>query len=125
MANCRSVFRILKRCSSTSTAPTIITSIENGIATITLNNPTKLNALTESLGDDFHATVTRLGSSPTLRAVILTGAGKAFSAGGDLAFLEDRTRSPPLANAERMRAFYKRFLSIRSLPVPVIAAING
>ncbi|KAI8610283.1 ClpP/crotonase-like domain-containing protein, partial [Chytriomyces sp. MP71] len=50
----------------------------------------------------------------------------AFSAGGDLAFLRARTNmNKPARNAETMRQFYGRFLSVRSLPFPTIAAING
>jgi len=47
------------------------------------------------------------------------------SAGGDLEFLRDRTKDTGTNNANVMRAFYRRFLSLRSLPVPVISAING
>ena len=55
----------------------------------------------------------------------LTGKGKAFSAGGDLKFLRDRTADTPHNNTKIMRAFYRRFLSLRSLHVPVISALNG
>jgi enoyl-CoA hydratase len=51
--------------------------------------------------------------------------GKAFSAGGDLQFLLARSKDSPLSNSQVMRDFYGRFLSLRTLPVPVIAAING
>jgi enoyl-CoA hydratase/carnithine racemase len=60
-----------------------------------------------------------------LRAAIITGAGKAFSAGGDLEFLRARTRDTPDNNIKVMLAFYRRFLCVRDLPVPTIAAING
>jgi enoyl-CoA hydratase/carnithine racemase len=65
---------------------------------------------------------------PCLAAWLRThrvGQGKAFSAGGDLGFLEDRTRTAALDNVDIMKKFYARFLSVRTLPVPVIAAING
>ncbi len=63
-----------------STASTaVLTSIDNhGVATITLSNPGKLNALTEELGDEFSAVVRRVGAEPKLRAVILTGEVRAY-----------------------------------------------
>lgn len=57
--------------------------------------------------------------------LILTGSGKAFSAGGDLDFLLSRCDDTPHNNSTAMRAFYERFLSLIKLPVPIIAAING
>ncbi len=110
-----------------TTAAALVTSTisTNGVATITLNDPDRLNALTAPMGDQLTALVRDLQCDQGLRACVLTGAGKAFSSGGDLDFLEDRTRSPALENAETMRAFYDKFLVVRTMPVPVIAAING
>lgn len=100
-----------------------------GVAIITLSRPERLNALTVAMGASFEAAVKSLGMEPDLRAVVLTGEGRAFSAGGDLDFLERRAQAGAeggaQANAEEMRAFYRRFLSLRTLPVPVLAAVNG
>ena len=120
--------RFCKRFTS-DTAPqsTVIHIVDaaSGIATIILNNPSKFNMLTEETGLRMMDTVAALKAVKSLRAVVITGAGKAFSAGGDLQFLEERTRSKPLDNVEMMKKFYSMFLCIRSLPVPTIAAING
>jgi len=102
------------------------TGPEGRVAVVRLNRPDKLNAMTTELGDAFAEAVQTLNSeAETLGAVVVTGAGKAFSAGGDLQFLRDRHVDQPSRNAPIMRTFYQRFLCVRSLPVPVIAAING
>jgi len=105
----------------------VTTSLERDghIAVVTLNNPSKLNALTEPMGDQLISKVNELNKIKELRVAIITGAGKAFSAGGDLDWLLARHRDTPQNNIQVMQQFYKKFLVLRSLPVPVIAAING
>lgn len=95
------------------------------VAVITLNNPSKLNALTEELGDCLGSKVEEIKNIPDVRVVLLTGAGKAFSAGGDLDWLLARHRDQPDNNIRIMQDFYSKFLILRSIPVPVIGAING
>merc|ERR1719228_478212 len=68
------------------------------VAVLTLNSPTKLNALSEEMGDELTDHVMKLKENATLRCCVLTGAGKAFSAGGDLAFLMDRHNDTPANN---------------------------
>lgn len=111
-----------------SSAVTVERAGPNGrVAVVRLNRPDKLNAMTTELGDSFAEVIAKLGreEAETLGAVVVTGAGKAFSAGGDLQFLRNRHKDTPSRNAPIMRTFYQRFLCVRSLPVPVIAAING
>eukprot|EP01138_Halocafeteria_seosinensis_P012786 gb/GECG01013062.1/.p1 GENE.gb/GECG01013062.1/~~gb/GECG01013062.1/.p1 ORF type:complete len:297 (+),score=32.04 gb/GECG01013062.1/:1-891(+) len=118
----------VRRFCSTSAADSklVLVNRENGIVRITLNAPDKLNPLTVDMGTQFREEINKLQENPEgIRAVILTGAGKAFSAGGDLQFLDDRMRDSPSRNAQIMRNFYERFLCIRKLPFPTIAAING
>jgi len=98
---------------------------DNKVAVITLNNPSKLNALTEPMGEALIDHVHEVKNLPDVRVAIVTGAGKAFSAGGDLDWLLARHRDAPDNNIRVMQDFYKKFLVLRSLPVPVIAAING
>jgi enoyl-CoA hydratase len=101
---------------------------DDGVAVLTLDDPGRRNAMTDEMGDALAASTAELAGDEQLRAVVLTGAPPAFSAGGDLAMLEDlarRTRDDAFDATETMRAFYRRFLTVRELPVPVIAAING
>jgi len=95
------------------------------VTKITLNRPDRLNALTVDMGEAFADVIDSLRGDTDVRAVVLTGAGRAFSAGGDLEFLRARQADTPDGNAREMKAFYKRFLSMRTLGVPLVAAING
>lgn len=97
----------------------------NHVGVLTLNVPEKLNALSVDVGIAFEERIQQVKKEKDLRAVVLTGAGNAFSAGGDLAFLDARASVTPKENADEMRRYYARFLSIRQVQVPVIAAING
>jgi len=100
----------------------------DGIAVVTLNDPDRRNAMTVEMGEAMQASFGELATDEDLRAVVLTGAPPAFSAGGDLDMLEShgrRTREEGFDAADEMRAFYTRFLAVQAVPVPVIAAVNG
>jgi enoyl-CoA hydratase len=101
---------------------------DGGIAVLTLDDPERRNAMTAQMGDALTDACGTLGEDAELRVVVLTGTPPAFSAGGDLGMLEDlgrRTREEGLDATDHMLGFYRRFLAVRDLPVPVIAAING
>ncbi len=101
---------------------------DDGVAVLTLDDPDRRNAMTESMGDALAERCGELREDADLRAVVLTGTPPAFSAGGDLGMLEElarRTREEGFDATDFMQAFYARFLAIAALPVPVIAAING
>ena len=100
----------------------------DGVALVTMDDPERRNAMTEQMGRDLATALGELGDDPALRCVVLTGTPPAFSAGGDLAMLEDlgrRAREDGFDATATMRAFYDRFLAVRDVPVPVVAAING
>ncbi len=101
---------------------------DNGVVVLTFDDPARRNAMTEQLGDALASATAQLRGDSDVRVVVLTGTPPAFSAGGDLDFLEDlatRARDGGFDATETMRTFYERFLSLRDLPVPVIAAVNG
>lgn len=98
---------------------------EEKIAIITLNDPDKLNAMSEEMASDFKAVVDGLKGNENIRCVIITGAGRAFSAGGDLDMLKKKTTLPGEKNRQIMLKYYSDFLCARDLGIPLIAAING
>jgi enoyl-CoA hydratase/carnithine racemase len=99
------------------------TEFRDGIATLQLDRPQQLNALSESVLDALQAALDELSGETGLRCVILAGAGRAFCAGHDL---EEMRRTPTI---EYYRSLFDRcsrvMQSIRSLPVPVIARVQG
>jgi enoyl-CoA hydratase len=107
----------------------ILLERSNGIMRLTFNRPESRNAMTPAMGDEVVRAVEEIRGDPNTRVLILTGSGKSFSSGGDLAMLARDTGAAPSEGAPSMagspRDFYARYLSIRSLPVPTIAAING
>jgi enoyl-CoA hydratase len=95
------------------------------VAWMTLNDPDRLNALSEEMGIALVKLVPRINKDKTIRAVVLTGAGRAFSAGGNLDIIEARTRKKAGVNQKEMLGFYGRFLAVLKIEAPTIAMING
>lgn len=102
---------------------TVLYSVENEIATITLNRPQALNAMNKELIDALSASLNEVKITKTIRVVILTGSGRAFCAGGDLSYLST------LNDSVKTNAFISKVGSlveqIRQLEQPVIAMVNG
>ncbi|MEL7691896.1 crotonase/enoyl-CoA hydratase family protein [Citromicrobium bathyomarinum] len=105
-------------------------STTNHIATLTLNRPDSMNALGQAGdGEAFAAACDAINANPAIRCAILTGAGRAFSAGGDIKAMRDRTGNfagSPADIADGYRNNIHRILrALYGLRVPLIAAING
>lgn len=113
-------------CSPSSSPPPLVLYEQRGrVGVITLNAPDRLNALSVEMGAALAQVLDRVDTRTT-HALITRGAGKAFSAGGDLAFLRARAADTGSRNAVLMKRFYDLFLgAIRAVPLPTIAAING
>jgi enoyl-CoA hydratase len=100
--------------------------IRDAVATLTLNRPDVRNAMTAEMGRCVEATVARVNAMADVRAVVVTGAGRAFSAGGDLDSLAKDAGLGDAGDGLGGGAnFYSLYLSIGRLAVPSIAAING
>jgi 2-(1,2-epoxy-1,2-dihydrophenyl)acetyl-CoA isomerase len=105
--------------------PTVLTTRKGGVLRLTLNRPDKLNAFTRTMLAELHTNLNNGASDPTCRVVVLTGAGRAFSAGQDLA---ESTRGRPAVPdaADLLKVAYNPLIKlISTMPKPVIAAVNG
>jgi 2-(1,2-epoxy-1,2-dihydrophenyl)acetyl-CoA isomerase len=97
--------------------------IDDGVATLTLDRPDALNALTVPLKEALIRAFADVAADPAVRVVILTGAGRAFCAGQDL---RERLEPGAAPLATEIRERYNPLIrSIRELPKPVVAAVNG
>lgn len=100
--------------------------VKNSIAKITLNRPEVGNALDPNLAEDFFAAVTAIEADPSIRVVIVTGAGKAFCSGGDVKYLLDVvTKLTPIEIRDFLMNLGRPIMGLRSLKQPVLASING
>ena len=103
---------------------TVIWRTEGAVTRVALARPDKLNALGEDEARDFAAAMKAVARERS-KVVVLEGRGKAFCAGGDLAFIEGNGRRPKAALAPLMRRYYGSFLAVRSLPQVTVAKIHG
>ncbi len=95
------------------------------VVLLTMNRPGRGNTLDVEVLDGLVSHTTELASDDNVRALVLTGAGKAFCAGGDVGWLASEPDATVDQLRTRMIGFYRAWLSIRRLEVPTIAAVNG
>jgi 2-(1,2-epoxy-1,2-dihydrophenyl)acetyl-CoA isomerase len=105
----------------------ITTDRDGAVATVTLNRPDKLNALTQVMSDELVDVFTGIARDQSVRAVLLTGAGRGFCAGQDLTEFETSYRAGdrPDIQAHLERSYHRLIPVIVETPQPVIAAVNG
>lgn len=99
--------------------------VEGSIARITLNRPEKRNALNDELIAGIKSGLRAAAVEPSVRAVVISGAGKDFCSGADLSALQKISEATITENAADARSMMELFTLMRELPIPVIAAVQG
>ena len=108
---------------SISTVPVVLTARDEGVLTLTLNRPEVLNSLTDEVLDAVATACREAGADDSVRAVVITGAGRGFCAGQDL---RTRSESGGVDVRTHLREHYVPVIrAIRELEKPVIASVNG
>jgi len=103
----------------------IILKMEDGIATLTFNRPEKRNALDYQMCDEICDAVHEIANNDEVRVLVLTGAGSAFSAGGDLETHPAATAKDRETRIKHLRHSVQVASELRSLEMPLIGSING
>src|SRR5215467_7310635 len=106
--------------------PVLQEARHDGVAVLVMNRPDRLNALNNELATALNDAVRRIAGDGSVRVVVVTGAGRAFCAGGDLALIgKGRASGDTRALEPLLRSGMQAVLTMRTMPQPVIAAVNG
>lgn len=105
----------------------IIFKVDKNIAHLTFNRPDKLNAMNESMMKEIYQAIEESGARDDVRVLVISGAGNAFSAGGDITVMREGLESgnPAKLFEEPLRALNRAAIALRNLPKPVMAVIHG
>ncbi|HUL35536.1 MAG TPA: enoyl-CoA hydratase [Candidatus Eisenbacteria bacterium] len=109
-----------------STSSVLLETRHGSIVSLVMNRPDRLNALNGELSTALNEALVRLANEASVHVLVLTGAGRAFCAGGDLASIgKGREKGDATEIAPILRSGMQAVLNIRTMPQPVIAAVNG
>ena len=97
----------------------------DGVVLLTLDNPDQRNAMSDEMTASWTSAIDALAGDPSVRVVVVTGAGSAFCSGGNTSWIASEPDASVDQLRSRMLPFYRTWLSIRRLEVPTIAAVNG
>ena len=112
----------------------ILLDVADGVATVTLNRPAQLNAITASMHEALRRTMTALGARSDVRVIVVTGAGRGFCAGADMGRLTSLAQGEPLSagpgadepvDPTAPNDLQRRYNFFAAVPKPVIACVNG
>src|SRR4029079_2334565 len=103
----------------------VLYSVEGAVARVTLNRPEKRNALNDAVIAGIKDGLKKASKDQRVRVVVISGAGKDFCSGADLAALQKIANASVAENSEDARLLLELFLLIRQLPIPVVAAVTG
>jgi enoyl-CoA hydratase len=98
---------------------------DGGVAHLVLDAPERRNALTAQMLVEMADAIRAVSADPEARALVVSGAGKAFCAGADLTSLFGDLNRPPFEIREQLKGVYAGFLGLLDLTIPTIAAVNG
>ena len=103
----------------------ILLEQKGGIATITMNQPDRRNALSLEMATDIESALKEIAADPEAKVIVLTGGGKAFCSGGDVKSMAEGMDKPMVESRGQIIDYYRTALAILGAEVPTIASING
>jgi methylglutaconyl-CoA hydratase len=109
----------------TDESAALLYSVEDSVARITLNRPDKRNALNNELIGALKNSIRAAAKVESVRVILISGAGKDFCSGADLSALQEISQASVTENQDDARSLMELFLLMRSVAVPIVAAVHG
>lgn len=107
----------------------IALQVQDAVATLTFNRPDKRNAMSDDMRTEFIDALERVAADTSIKALVLTGAGKGFCAGGDISGMQKRMDAPAgevgFNGWHRQQRVHRTQALLHTMPKPVVAAVNG